>query len=245
MSSPVVAGVVALLLQVDPTLTQDRVIALLQAGAHRYRTLGQFDDQGGPGEVDALGALDALDQMKQPELHLPAYARSWITLSSDYVAADGSTPLTAILELRTADGAHRGDLFEASRLAPVLLIDGKAALPAPSLMRRGPGVWFFVWNPPAGLGGSRATFGATFDGAPIVEPKTLPIAPDRWIALYPSYAKGGSSCTVSPPRSSLGVAVSSLLFVVCTLMAVGRRRARRADIRVRDRSVRGHHARSR
>src|SRR5262249_37615128 len=103
MSSPVVAGVVALLLQADPSLTQDKVLALLQAGAHRYRTSTPFDDQAGPGEVDAMGSLDALDQMKTPALYLPEAARSWLTLSADYVAADGSTPLTAIVELRTAD----------------------------------------------------------------------------------------------------------------------------------------------
>lgn len=201
MSSPVVAGVVALLLQADPTLTQDKVMALLQAGAHQFRAPAAFEDQAGPGEVDALASLDALQQMRDPALFLPSQAQSWLTLSSDYVAADGSTPLTAIVELRTADGAHRGDFFDAQRLQPVLLVDGKPFSPAPELLRRGPGVWFFAWTPPAGLGGSRATFGATFDGEPIVAPRTIPIAPDRWTAVYPSYAKG-SSCAAAPGTAS-------------------------------------------
>ena len=51
---------------------------------------------------DALASLDALAQMKDPALYLPSAAQSWLTLSSDYVAADGSTPMTAIVELRTA-----------------------------------------------------------------------------------------------------------------------------------------------
>ena len=208
MSSPVVAGVVALLLQADPTLTQDKVLALLQAGAHRFRSPAVFEDQAGPGEVDALASLDALDQMKDPALHLPALEQSWISLSSDYVAADGSTPLTAIVELRTADGAHRGDFFDAQRLQPVVLVDGKPVSPPPQMIRRGPGVWFFVWQPQegSGLGGARATFGATFDGAPIVTPRTVPIASDRWTAVYPSYAKG-SSCSASPPGSPRGAVV--------------------------------------
>jgi hypothetical protein len=219
MSSPVVAGVVALLLQAEPTLTQDKVLALLQAGAHRYRSPSAFDDQAGPGEVDAMGALDALDQMKNPALNLPVAEQSWLTLSSEYVPADGSTPVTAIIELRTKDGQHRGDLFDAPRLTPVLLVDGKPVEPPPTLVRRGPGVWFFVWSPPAGLGGSRATFGADFDGAPIVAPRTLPIAPDRWTAAYPSFAKG-SSCAQSP-----GSAVSSFGLVVA--MAIGAAASRR------------------
>jgi subtilisin family serine protease len=226
MSSPVVAGVVALLLQADPTLTQDKVTALLQAGAHRFRSPALFEDQSGPGEVDALASLDALDQMKNPALHLPALSQSWVALSSDYVPADGSTPVTAIIELRTEDGAHRGDFFDSQRLQPVLLVDGAPVNPPPQLIRRGPGVWFFVWeNPPAGLGGSRATFGATFDGAPIVEPRTIPIAPDRWTAAYPSYAKG-SSCTASPGSSGASGGATGMLLSLAVAGAFVRSRRR-------------------
>ncbi|HVH45230.1 MAG TPA: S8 family serine peptidase, partial [Labilithrix sp.] len=230
MSSPVVAGVVALLLQEDPTLTQDKVLALLQAGAHRFREPAPFEDQAGPGEVDALASLDALDQMKNPALHLPALEQSWVTLSSDYVAADGSTPMTAIIELRTADGSHRGDFFDAPRLQPVLLVDGKVVNPPPQMIRRGPGVWFFVWEPPPGLGGSHATFGATFDGAPIVTPRTVPIAPDRWSAVYPSTGKG-SSCASAPAGTSSGagdgLATAAGLVAVLVCSRLRRRRASR------------------
>jgi subtilisin family serine protease len=223
MSSPVVAGVVALLLQTDPTLTQDKVVALLQAGAHRFRQPALFDDQAGPGEVDALASLDALDQMRNPVLHLPSYEQSWVALSSDYVPADGSTPMTAIIELRTADGAHRGDFFDAQRLQPVLLVDGVPVTPAPQLIRRGPGVWFFVWTPQPGFGGARATFGATFDGAPIVAARSLPIAPDRWTAAYPSYAKG-SACAASPGRNVGALGGAGLLGLALAGAALRRRR---------------------
>jgi len=226
MSSPVVAGVVALLLQKDPTLTQDKVLALLQGGAHRFRGLAEFDDQGGPGEVDAMGALDALDQMRNPVLQLPALATSWATLSSDYVPADGSTPVTAIIELRTPDGAHRADFFDKNRLLPVLLVDGKPAQTAPELIRRGPGVWFFVWKPPAGLGGSRATFGATFDGEPIVGSRSIPIAADRWNAAYPSHATG-SACSAGKGAGSGGLSAAGIASA-CAALVVARRRRRRA-----------------
>lgn len=224
MSSPVVAGVVALLLQKDPTLTQDKVLALLQGGAHRFRFPAPFEDQAGPGEVDAVGALDALEQMKSPTLQLPSAVDSWITLSADYAAADGSTPLTAIVELRTLGGERRADFFDKSRLAPVLLVDGEPVEAAPEMIRRGPGVYFFVWRPPSGLGGSRATFGATFDGAPIVSAKTIPIAADGWTARYPSQATG-SGCSTAPAGRS-GSAPAALLGVVAlaAMLRVSRRR---------------------
>jgi len=224
MSSPVVAGVVALLLEKDPTLTQDKILALLQAGAHRFRTRAPFQDQAGPGEVDAMGALDALEQMKNPALQLPSAAQSWVALSSDYVPADGSSPVTAIIELRTADAAHRADFFDSERLKPVLLVDGMPFEGAPLLVRRGPGVWFFVWKPPAGLGGSRATFGATFDGEPIVASRTVPIASDGWNASYPSHA-AGSSCAVTSSRGSLGggAMTGAAMALACALVARRRR----------------------
>lgn len=221
MSAPVVAGVVALLLQADPTLTQDQVLALLQAGAHRFRGPSAFDDQGGPGEVDAMGSLDALAQMKNPALHLPAFETSWLTLSSEYVPADGSTPMTVIVELRTADGQHRGDVFDLSRLVPVVLVDDVPVEPPPRIIRRGPGVYFYTWTPPPGLGGSRVTFGANFDGAPIVATRTVPIAPDRWTAKYPSYAKGSSCATGTPARGAWPVPVA----LVAAGLVLARRRS--------------------
>ncbi len=224
MSSPVVAGVVALLLQKDPTLTQDKIRALLQAGAHRFRGAAPFDDQSGPGEVDAMGALDALEQMKNPELQLPAADQSWITLSSDYVPADGSTTVTAIVELRTVDAKHRADFFDKLRLLPVLLVDGKPFEETPEIIRRGPGVWFFVWKPPPGLGGSRATFGATFDGEAIVGAKTVPIASDRWNAAYPSHATG-SGCGVAERRGRSGTGTWGSVVALLMVGAAIRRKS--------------------
>jgi len=229
MASPVVTGVVALLLQRDPTLTQDKIMALLQGGVHRFRVAAPFDDQGGPGEVDAVGSLAALDLMQNPSEQLPSREHSWVTTSAQYVAADGSTPLTVVVELRTADGARPADFFDHDRIAPVVLVDGVAVAPPP-LVRRGPGVWFYAWRPPAGLGGSRASFGATFDGAPIAELRSLPIAADVWTAFYPSQASG-SSCAVTGsapgrgPGLPAGEPLGALVVASALLRAFTRRRS--------------------
>ncbi len=231
MSAPVVAGVVALLLQNDPTLTQDEVRALLQAGAHRFRGPAPFDDQSGPGEVDAIGALDALDRMRSPSLALPDASHSWLTLSSTYVTADGSTPMTAIVELRTANEG-RADLFDSSRLAATVLLDG-APLLAPTISRRGPGVWTYVWSAPPGLGGRRVTFGAEFDGRPIVPQKTLVVATDVWTAGYASAGRG-SGCQVGPSGATSGLPLGEgVLWVVAWLGCARRKRLSRRSIRMR------------
>jgi hypothetical protein len=221
MSSPMVAGAIALLFERDPTLTQDRIVGLLQAGEHKFRGAAPFEDQSGPGELDVMGALDALDQTSDPSLLLPDPSQSWLTLSADYAAADGSTPVTAILELRTTGDAHRADLFDPRRLQPVVRIAG-ALQPPPTIVRSAPGVWFYSFTPPRGLGGSSVTFGATFDGQPIVTSKTIPIAVDIWRAEYPSSVKGG--CAIGPSASGPPGVFS--LGMLGAMLAFARRRRR-------------------
>lgn len=228
MSAPMVAGAIALLFERDSTLTQDKIVDLLQAGAHPFRGDHPFDDQSGPGELDVLGALDALEQTRDPSEILPDPGSSWITLGASYLAADGSTPLTAVLELRTAESGRRADLFDPERLRPVVTIDG-AAQPLPTLVRRGPGVWAFTVQPAPGLGGRMITLGATFDGEPIVVPKMIPIASDVWSSELPTTASGG--CAISRTAiASRGAAQDGVSFFGLSLFvaACGRRARKRS-----------------
>jgi MYXO-CTERM domain-containing protein len=228
MSAPMVAGAVALLFERDPSLTQDKLVGLLQAGAHRARGAAPYDDQNGAGELDVLGALDALDQMHDPRLLLPSLTTSWLTLSAQYVAADASTPLTAIVELRTEDGAHRADLFDPARLQPIVKINGRSvAVAAP--VRRAPGVWVFSFTPPPGLGGGSVTFGATFDGKDVVTRKSIPIAADVWRASYGTRAKGGCATSGAVPPSSHGESGAALTLVAVAASWKRRRRRRHAS----------------
>jgi subtilisin family serine protease len=216
-SSPIVAGTIAVLLQHDPMLTQDVILAALQGGAHHLRGPALFDDQAGPGEVDVLGAVAAVDRLLDPRLALPDRTQSWLTPSGDYYSADGATPLQAILELRTAVAGtsppSAADGFAPGRLGGYALVDGK---PYPgavqSLVRRGPGVWVATVQLAAGLGGSSLVLGATFDGHAIVDEVSMPIATDAWTSEYPSTVVGG--CAVSgagaPPGSGAWFACLTL-----------------------------------
>jgi hypothetical protein len=197
MSAPQAAGAAALLFERNPTLTQDKIVGLLQAGVHDFRNgYPAFEDQSGPGELDIVGSLEALDDEQDPKLALPSYADSWLTVSADELTADGSTPLVVIVELRTAGGEHRADFFAPLRLTAKVWLDGAQMSKAPPMQRRAPGVWVYQVTPPPGLGGHTVTLGAAFDGADIVAPKTLAIATDDWTANYPSKAFGGG-CSVS------------------------------------------------
>jgi hypothetical protein len=72
------------------------------------------------------------------------------------------------------------------------------------------------------------TFGATFDGSPIVAAKSVPVATDTWTASYPSSAGGGgSTCAVAAPgfegKGASGVWLAPVAFVAI------RRRERRSS----------------
>ena len=192
-SAPIVAGTIAVMLQHDPTLTEDTIVAALQGGAHPLRGPAPFDDQAGAGEVDVLGAVAAVDRLRDPALALPVRSESWLALGADQYLADGSTPLQAVLELRasrTGAEAPPADGFAQGRLAAYALVDGRLYEGAAQLARRGPGVWVVTVELPPGLGPSHLTVGATFDGAPIVDEKTVPIATDVWTAEYPASIQG-------------------------------------------------------
>ncbi len=223
MSAPMVAGAVALLFQKDPTLTQDKIVSLLQAGAHRFRGASPFADQGGPGELDVVGALDALEQMQTPALHLPSREKSWLTLSADFASADGSTPLTVVIELRTVDGVHRADML-GDRLQPMVRINGVPQA-APQLIRKAPGLWSFSVTPAAGQGGAALTVGATFDGVDIVPARTVPISVDIWSSEYSARASGAGCGLALTPTSPRGPIALSLGFF-CLVCARRRRRWR-------------------
>jgi subtilisin family serine protease len=208
-SSPLVAGAVAVLFQRNPKLTQDEILAALQGGAHRLRGAAPFEDQSGVGELDVLGAVAAADLLQSPQVSWPTRTESWLTLGADQYLADGSTDLQAVVELRAARTDAAAPLpadgpFDA-RLAAYTLVDGKEFAPAPSLARRGPGVWIATVRLPPGLGGSSLTVGAKFDGADIVDRKSIPIATDAWNAEYPPIARGGCSVTSIGVRSGPGV----------------------------------------
>jgi subtilisin family serine protease len=213
-SSPIVAGIVALMLQHDRTLTQDSILAALQGGAHRLRGPAPFDDQAGAGEVDAMGALAAVDAIDAPQrtpsalaVQAPVRADSWMTLGADEYLADGTTPIEAVLQLR-APSATAGappvlaDGFDPGRLVAYALVDGVAA---PAVMaapvRRGPGVWLVRGQPVGGQGASVLTIGVTFDRTDIVEPRSIPIATDTWSAVYAPRLQGGCSLAALPVQA--------------------------------------------
>jgi hypothetical protein len=203
-SAPLVAGAAAILLQSDPTLTQDVIVAALRGGAHRLRAAAPFDDQAGPGELDILGAMSVLETRSSGTLTLPSRAESWLALGADPCLADGSTPFEAVLELRTARTGTSAPApaggFDTTRLAPSVSVDGAPYDGTATLTSAAPGAWLFTVRLPAGLGERTLTLGATFDGIDIVDPKSVPIAVDATIEGSVPTVSGGCAVATSSGR---------------------------------------------
>jgi Subtilase family len=243
-SAPLVAGAAAVLFQSDPTLTQDQIVAALQGGAHPLRSTGSaaaapFNDQAGPGELDVAGALAVVNRLRDPRRALPVRANSWMSLGADFCLADGSTPVRAVIELRAgvdASGeAPAADGFEPGRLVAYAFVDASMIDGRLPLERRGPGVWLATVQVPPGLGGSRLTVGAAFDGVDIVDRKTIPIATDAWNAVYPPALNGG--CGLAETQTRRGRAARATLASATTLAftlwagVATRRRVKRREAR--------------
>jgi subtilisin family serine protease len=219
MSSPQVAGAIALLFQKDPKLTQAQVVSVLQAGA-RY-PLGKVANpvQLGPGELDLLGALQAVgDEMA--EFADPDPAKSWYALSSTYARPDTGFPVYGTVELRRADGkvAHALD-------GTYLTLDVQNGVVTRPLTKIRHGLYRFSVAGLPGHGGETLTVDVRYQSQSLGV-KAIPIQNDVWTDKVPLDAVGGCSAS---PRDRGAPALPLAAAIALGLAAEARRRRRRAS----------------
>jgi len=195
MSSPLVAGAIALLLQRRPELTQAQLRALLQAGARQPSGTILAEQQTGPGELDLRGTLAALIAEDSPIDRLPSSA-SRIVLAASFAHPDRSQPLRGLLELRDPK-AQIADGFDERRL--LLSVQGGSLSEAP--LRIAPGLYGFEVTAPDDGGGTSLRLNLTFDGQ-LLASRQVPIGTDRWLAEGTPVPHGGCQVAPAPPSSS-------------------------------------------
>lgn len=211
MSTPVVSGAVALLLQRDPTLNEARARAAVMAGVHLWRGPHPHREQSATGELDVELALQAVDRMKTFKEVLPIADKSWAVVSADYLRASGDRPLEVLLLLRGKNG-ELADLTRPEELVAEVTVNETTVGNPPKVLRRGPGLYGYTFTAPSGAGPGNVVLGARFRGTEIVAPQTVPIATDWWSGRYPTGA--ASACSIhstkladpaTPFASGLGV----------------------------------------
>jgi subtilisin family serine protease len=226
MSSPQVAGVVALLLERDRTLTQPEIARLLQQGARRPLGVVGADYQLGAGALDARGAMAAYDARTTAIQREPDAAQSWMSLGATYAHPDLVGSVGGTVEVRARDGSL-ADGFDPARLS-LSVSDGMVTEP---LARVDAGLWHFAVAGAPNGGAQAMDIDVRLDGVTIGTPETrlsghrlLPVGADRWVAAGTARAYGG--CSVS--RSSEAPALVPLAPMAVAL-GVLRRRRRRAQ----------------
>ncbi|MEP7122087.1 MAG: S8 family serine peptidase [Byssovorax sp.] len=173
MSAPHVTGAIALLMQIDPTLTQARVTDILEAGARKPTGSVPYDYQLGPGVLDVEGARQALaDEPKEGPA--PDLTKSWYTLSSAYAQPDPAFPVWGTIELRRADGTLASGLD--GTLLTVSVQNGDLVRP-PVKVRHG--LFRFAFAGAAGHVGEAVTLDVRYGGVSLGT-RTLPIGTDVW-----------------------------------------------------------------
>jgi Subtilase family len=209
MSAPHVAGAVALLFGLDPTMTESQAIEVLQAGVRNPGGHVPDPNQLGPGELDMLGAqqavVDAASEPGDPDLK-----RSWYTLSSAYARPDPTWPVWGTIELRLIDGTLAGAIDEAKL---TLGVQGGTMFQPLTHVRQG--MWrFAVAGTPADLG-SAITIDVAYGGASLGE-RTLPVGNDVWSAMDTSLDATSGACAceaAGAPRGWIAGALAGLVGV--------------------------------
>ena len=212
MSAPHATGVMALLLEADPTLTQAQLVSALQAGARHATGPVPYDYQLGGGVLDVVGAQAALDANETGTIDT---GRSWYELSSGYVRADGTTPVWGTVELRYADGRPADDVKDG---ALNVVLENASTLQA--LTKIGTGLYRFSIVAPAGGVGQSATIDVAYLGRSLGK-RTLSVGTDPFNTTATFDATSGASCAIS---SGAEDRASGVLLAIVALAAASRRR---------------------
>jgi subtilisin family serine protease len=225
MAAPLVTGAAALLLQADPSLTSNRVLARLQAGAHHPLGTVPLASQIGAGALDLLGSLDVERLEAQPAVRDPSSATSWLTIGAETARPDPSSPVPAVLKLRDATGLVSGVGPEE------LLIDVERGRVTQGPDSPAPGLVTFAVAANADTGGDDLRIEVRRGGT-VLASRSVPIAVDVNVARRGFFAKGG--CALGR-RDADGDATGAPLLGL-TLLAASRRRSAARRVRSRGRT---------
>jgi hypothetical protein len=218
MSAPLVSGAIALLFELHPELTQQQLRALLQAGARQPSGPVLEEQQLGPGELNLLGTLAALEAEDSPLRRDPS-RQSRIALAASFIHPDPTQPLHGLLELRDAND-RVADGFDERRLE--LHVEGGSLSARPTRVTAG--LYGFEVSAPEGSGGRQLVLTLRYDGQALAQ-RRVPIGTDRWAAEGEAIAHGG--CSVAQCLSLPGAWLPTVL--LAALLLARKRSARSAS----------------
>ncbi len=226
MSAPMVTGAVALMLEAEPTLSTDRILARLQAGARFPSGTVALDPQLGAGSLDLMGLFDVEELERSPEARIPSPERSWLTMGATRAHPDPSFPVPVLLQVRDDMG----------RAVPVETGDLEAEVSAgraSDFIAVAPGLVSFSAAADSGTGG-RTLSVQIFHRGQLLAERSVPISVDVNVGRGGFSSRGG--CAIGVSVSERGADAPVWLSLAALIVARGTRRrsaARRARSRGR------------
>jgi hypothetical protein len=217
LAAPLVAGAIALLFESEPSLTQEQVRALLQAGARPLEGVVFSEQQVGIGALDIDGAFAAQAQAIAPRDRVPGTG-SWLAAAAPHARPDPRWPLVFHAELRD-DAGRIADGFDARRFS----LDVRGATVHEPLLRLAPGLYRFSVVAPSSSGGKSLRVALRFDEREVMA-REVAIEVDPHAAAGLVSARGG--CGLRPRNSTSGAFAAGLAGLAA--WAGGQRRFRRS-----------------
>lgn len=214
MSAPIVAGAVALLFERDPSLTQERVLHLLQAGARRLGETRSERAQAGPGMLDLVASLDVASGAVA-RASRPGARHSFFTFASSFARPGPGFPLQMLIMLRDADGLA-ADGVRADELD--LLAEPGQVLAGPERLEAG--LWRAVVEA-APASGQRTLEVKLSLYQEVIAQAALPIAVDRPLSSEGPRVRGGCAVAPAPARDA-----ASCLMLLLGALSLARRQRR-------------------
>jgi subtilisin family serine protease len=228
MSSPQVAGAIALLFERDPRLVQSEILHFLQGGARRPVVPIGSELQLGAGALDVAGAMEAYEIRMSGRVRDPDAAASWLSLANSYLHPGSGPPLMGTVEVRAADGAL-ADGYDPGRLT---LDVGEEGIVEQPLARVSAGLHRFAVRARSGTGTRFLRLDVKIDGVPVGQPgsrisgrRLIPIGADRWVASGTARFYGGCSVGASGRSRCIagGAGLEAAALLAIALLGVGRR----------------------
>ena len=232
MSSPHVAGAIALLFQKEMalaetlarpfSLTQAKVTAVLQAGAQYPEGKVHNEVQLGPGELDMIGAVRALED-ESGQSQEPDVAKSWYVLSSGYARPDAAWPVWGTVELRLPDGETPLALD-----GTFLTLDVQNGVVLQPLRKIRNGLFRFSVAGELGSSGRELVVDVRYKDRSLGV-KSLPIGNDVWTQHEPLDAVGSCALAAAPTPTSPARAPIAWALATLAALTIERRRRRTRD----------------